>query len=1361
MKSFRLFTAMVCFVAASAGATTLLPLSDRGLVDHADAIVIGTVADTFSHRLTGGGIVTDTRLRIEEVMKGSVSVNEIVTIREAGGLVGIAFTLIPSSARYSAGEHVFVFLRRADGSRWFTAGMSLGKFAFDSDSRGDTVLLRSTEGEADERPRLANSFRSFVRDVAAGRTPSTLSYISSGFVAKPEFKATTEFSASSYTQTIGGMGLRWNGQPGITVPYVVTGTLGGGLSNTTAAAASAWKTAPGSNFVWSLSTGSPNADATVVDHLNTVYLGYTGTVPSNIGCDAKGCTIYNGNTSNTHTFPTPGGETFVTLSEIDIVFPSNQTFTQAQFDATATHEFGHGIGLRHADQGTPFSSSAIMTSITNAAFGTTLQQWDKDAVSTVYGSGPPCVPAGIASQSQSGNVTSGSQATLSVTANGDSPFTYQWYNGQQDNTTSPIGGATNSSFQTPPITTAKSFWVKVTNACGSASSNTITLTPTQCVAPSINVQPQGSAINSGSTATMSVNAAGSLPLTYQWFNGQSGNESSVPPNANSQSFTTPPLTQQSLFWVKVSNSCGSANSSTATVTINGVCQTPQITDNPGSISLNIGQTPDVTLTVTGATSMQWYQGQPGDTSHPLAGATTPTLPATVTLSIGSNPFWLQAINACGPANSGLNIVLNCFLGQPIISVPATTLSGLGYTITWSGALGFLSHFELQESTSSTFDGGSTQTFTVTSATSRAMSPHVVTADTRYYYRVRAIPSCGGDASEFSTPASVLIVAKPGANSSSFTTGLPFGTTDPFNFNYNVNAAFNKTGKKGIAATESFSINADVPWVTISPKNGTINADGSATPVTITVDPGELPFGSSQGTLTVTHSDTSSSNPTIQSTTSTQVPLSVSLVSPVTPTPKDPNAPSHTLVVPAVGHGEGIGSLFVSDVRVTNTAAQAIQYLLTFTAQNTDGTQSGKQMKVNIAGGGTLALNDIVKSWFGSGAAGEAGLGSIEIRPLNEPSTATSHTTVGASRTYASTPTGTFGQFIPALPTSNFLAKSDSALISLQQVAQSASFRTNFGLIEGSGQPASVELRLLDGHNNQIATSTFNLKPYELQQFNFGAAFPNVTLNDGRVEARVLSDTGKISAYASVLDNTTNDPLLVLPVDPTKVSDTTFVLPGIGDFDVNVAHWKSDVRVYNASSSSVPVTLTYYPQGNGPTHSITTTLAGGEVRAFDNFIASQFGLSVTAGSLVVTSPSSSSLIATARTYTDTGHGTYGQFIPGVVPTDGVGAGERPLQVLQLEESPSFHTNAGVVELTGNPVHVRITGVPPDGRTSAIVDLDVGPYQFVQLNRIFAGMGYGTVYNGRISVEVTDGAGRITAYASNIDNQTQDPTYIPSQ
>jgi hypothetical protein len=35
------------------------------------------------------------------------------------------------------------------------------------------------------------------------------------------------------------------------------------------------------------------------------------------------------------------------------------------------------------------------------------------------------------------------------------------------------------------------------------------------------------------------------------------------------------------------------------------------------------------------------------------------------------------------------------------------------------------------------------------------------------------------------------------------------------------------------------------------------------------------------------------------------------------------------------------------------------------------------------------------------------------------------------------------------------------------------------------------------------------------------------------------------------------------------------------------------------------------------------------------------------------------------------------------------------------------------------------------------------------------------SARMIVEVTSGAGRVTAYGSVIDNRTQDPTYVPAQ
>jgi hypothetical protein len=36
----------------------------------------------------------------------------------------------------------------------------------------------------------------------------------------------------------------------------------------------------------------------------------------------------------------------------------------------------------------------------------------------------------------------------------------------------------------------------------------------------------------------------------------------------------------------------------------------------------------------------------------------------------------------------------------------------------------------------------------------------------------------------------------------------------------------------------------------------------------------------------------------------------------------------------------------------------------------------------------------------------------------------------------------------------------------------------------------------------------------------------------------------------------------------------------------------------------------------------------------------------------------------------------------------------------------------------------------------------------------------VYNGRVTVKVIEGDGRVTAYGSAIDQITQDPTYVPA-
>ncbi|MCX6874648.1 MAG: leucine-rich repeat protein, partial [Verrucomicrobia bacterium] len=93
-------------------------------------------------------------------------------------------------------------------------------------------------------------------------------------------------------------------------------------------------------------------------------------------------------------------------------------------------------------------------------------------------------PPSITSHPASQTIVSGATVTLSVTAVGAAPLTYQWYRGPTGTTTAPVG-TDSASFTTPAITATTSYWVKVTNAANptGVKSNTATLTvPPQPVA---------------------------------------------------------------------------------------------------------------------------------------------------------------------------------------------------------------------------------------------------------------------------------------------------------------------------------------------------------------------------------------------------------------------------------------------------------------------------------------------------------------------------------------------------------------------------------------------------------------------------------------------------------------------------------------------------------------------------------------------------------------------------------------------------------------------------------------------------------------------------------------------------------------
>ena len=257
----------------------------------------------------------------------------------------------------------------------------------------------------------------------------------------------------------------------------------------------------------------------------------------------------------------------------------------------------------------------------------------------------------IVTQPQNQFVPLGQAATLDVVVTGELPLTYQWYRGSSGTTTDPVVGATATSYTTPALTVNASYWVRVSNALGSADSLAATLTVG--TPPVITEQPEGQTIASGQSATFSVTASGTPPLAYQWYLGTTGDMTAPIAGATSSAFTTPALTTAANYWVRVSNPFGVANSLTAAVTI-GVA--PTITGQPASPTIPPGQTVGLTVTASGTPPLgyQWYLGTSGDTTAPIAGATSSAF-TTPALTSAAN-YWVRVSNPFGVANSTTAVI---------------------------------------------------------------------------------------------------------------------------------------------------------------------------------------------------------------------------------------------------------------------------------------------------------------------------------------------------------------------------------------------------------------------------------------------------------------------------------------------------------------------------------------------------------------------------------------------------------------------------------------------------------------------------------------------------------------------------------
>ncbi len=185
-------------------------------------------------------------------------------------------------------------------------------------------------------------------------------------------------------------------------------------------------------------------------------------------------------------------------------------------------------------------------------------------------------------------------------------------------------------------------------------------------APAFAIQPASQTVTVGRPAIFSVMVTGSGPFTYQW----QKNNADIS-GATSATYTIPATVSGdngATFRVVVSNSAGSATSSSATLTVDPAPVGPSITTQPANRTVTVGQTANFSV-VAGGTSPLNYQWQKNNAN--ISGATLAmyTTPATVSGDNGATFRVIVTNSVTSITSNSATLTVN-----PVVTSPGTDVT---------------------------------------------------------------------------------------------------------------------------------------------------------------------------------------------------------------------------------------------------------------------------------------------------------------------------------------------------------------------------------------------------------------------------------------------------------------------------------------------------------------------------------------------------------------------------------------------------------------------------------------------------------------------------------------------------------------
>jgi hypothetical protein len=455
------------------------------------------------------------------------------------------------------------------------------------------------------------------------------------------------------------------------------------------------------------------------------------------------------------------------------------------------------------------------------------------------------------------------------------------------------------------------------------------------------------------------------------------------------------------------------------------------------------------------------------------------------------------------------------------------------------------------------------------------------------------------------------------------------------------------------------------------------------------------------------------------------------------------------ILPSSARAPGAaGAFYTTDLTLANSGERDAQVTLKFLGNNADG-RMGPEKSIQLPTQNSTTFQDILGTLFNF----DANYGAIQIK-------SDVLSLVILSQTSTPGGTGTFGQSVPAVREADFALK--GAIRSIAGIREDESFRTNLILANAVEFPVTVDITLLGDSGGVLATRRVNLPPSGMTQLTrvVRAMGVEAGVRGAQLVLTTATEGGAFAPYASLIDNGTNDPRTLLAQAPS--ASVSWLLPfsarapGAGG-----AFYTTDLVVANSSDSEVPFTVKFLGNNidgrSGPEKDFV--LGPRKSVTYSDVLGSTFGLESGFGAVRVTARHPG-LIVLGLTATPATLGTFGQSVPAFTTSHLIQTG-IPKSIVGLRDDSAFRTNLILSNAGETDCVVDVALIGENGQVLGQQSYPLLPLGMTQVTRVFEKLAPGVaVSSARLLLSTKTAGGAFAAYASVIDNATNDPrTLLP--